>query len=147
MPTSRSRERTASSKRLPHRYRTTCARRSRRSQAKLDSSRYRCRRRADRKSTRLNSSHVKISYAVFCLHPPPTSIHALSLHDALPICSLPDVLSMPSQRQLRDANESLARANRELEAFTASVSHDLRSPLTTIAGQAGLLEISMPQAS
>src|SRR5690606_42127173 len=25
------------------------------------------RRRADRKSTRLNSSHVKISYAVFCL--------------------------------------------------------------------------------
>src|SRR5690606_13187162 len=61
--------------------------------------------------------------------------------------SLPDVLSMPSQRQLRDANESLARANRELEAFTASVSHDLRSPLTTIAGQAGLLEISMPQAS
>src|SRR5690606_41262994 len=26
-----------------------------------------CERRADRKSTRLNSSHVKISYAVFCL--------------------------------------------------------------------------------
>lgn len=61
--------------------------------------------------------------------------------------SLPDVLSMPSQRQLRYANEMLARANRELEAFTASVSHDLRSPLTTIAGQAGLLEISMPNAS
>jgi light-regulated signal transduction histidine kinase (bacteriophytochrome) len=61
--------------------------------------------------------------------------------------SLPDVLSMPSQRQLRDANEQLARANRELEAFTASVSHDLRSPLTTIAGQAGLLELSMPHAS
>lgn len=61
--------------------------------------------------------------------------------------SLPDVLNMPSQRQLRDANESLARANRELEAFTASVSHDLRSPLTTIAGQAGLLELSMPQAT
>lgn len=61
--------------------------------------------------------------------------------------SLPTVLSMPSHRQLKDANESLARANRELEAFTASVSHDLRSPLTTIAGQAGLLEISMPNAS
>src|SRR5690606_41979275 len=28
---------------------------------------YRHRRGADRKSTRLNSSHVKISYAVFCL--------------------------------------------------------------------------------
>ena len=61
--------------------------------------------------------------------------------------SLPFILSVPSQRQLRDANESLARANRELEAFTASVSHDLRSPLTTIAGQAGLLEMSMPHAS
>ncbi|HEY0940353.1 MAG TPA: ATP-binding protein [Steroidobacter sp.] len=61
--------------------------------------------------------------------------------------SLPSILSVPSRRQLRDANESLARANRELEAFTASVSHDLRSPLTTIAGQAGLLELSMPNAT
>jgi signal transduction histidine kinase len=61
--------------------------------------------------------------------------------------ALPDILSLPSQRQLRDANESLARANRELEAFTASVSHDLRSPLTTIAGQAGLLELSLPNAT
>jgi signal transduction histidine kinase len=60
---------------------------------------------------------------------------------------LPGVLLLPSQRQLRDANESLARANRELEAFTASVSHDLRSPLTTIAGQAGLLELSLPDAT
>ena len=57
--------------------------------------------------------------------------------------ALPRMLSLPSQQQLREANESLARANRELEAFTASVSHDLRSPLTTIAGQAGLLELSM----
>ncbi len=56
---------------------------------------------------------------------------------------LPDLLSLPSQRQLGEANESLARANRELEAFTASVSHDLRSPLTTIAGQAGLLELAL----
>ncbi len=56
---------------------------------------------------------------------------------------LPEILSLPSQRQLQIANESLARANRELEAFTASVSHDLRSPLTTIAGQAGLLELAL----
>jgi signal transduction histidine kinase len=56
---------------------------------------------------------------------------------------LPEILALPSQRQLQNANESLARANRELEAFTASVSHDLRSPLTTIAGQAGLLELSI----
>jgi signal transduction histidine kinase len=57
--------------------------------------------------------------------------------------ALPALRSRPSQKQLRLANESLARANRELEAFTASVSHDLRSPLTTIAGQAGLLELSL----
>ena len=57
--------------------------------------------------------------------------------------ALPGMLSLPSHKQLREANESLARANRELEAFTASVSHDLRSPLTTIAGQAGLLELSL----
>jgi light-regulated signal transduction histidine kinase (bacteriophytochrome) len=56
---------------------------------------------------------------------------------------LPELLSLPSQRQLQNANERLASANRELEAFTASVSHDLRSPLTTIAGQAGLLELSL----
>lgn len=59
--------------------------------------------------------------------------------------ALPGILNLPSQTQLREANESLARANRELEAFTASVSHDLRSPLTTIAGQAGLLELSMSE--
>ena len=57
--------------------------------------------------------------------------------------ALPGILTMPSDRQLRETNDSLARATRELEAFTASVSHDLRSPLTTIAGQAGLLELSM----
>jgi len=57
--------------------------------------------------------------------------------------SLRELMKLPSRRQLREANDSLARANRELEAFTASVSHDLRSPLTTIAGQAGLLEISI----
>ena len=61
--------------------------------------------------------------------------------------SLPDLLTLPSRRELRDVNQSLARANAELEAFTASASHDLRSPLTTIAGQAGLLELSMPHAS
>ncbi|HMN45597.1 MAG TPA: ATP-binding protein [Povalibacter sp.] len=55
----------------------------------------------------------------------------------------PGIVQSPGQKQLREANEMLARANRELEAFTASVSHDLRSPLSTIAGQAGMLEISL----
>ena len=61
--------------------------------------------------------------------------------------ALPDIRALPTPRQFREVNESLARAQRELEAFTASVSHDLRSPLTTIAGQAGLLELSMPSAN
>ncbi|HEY6641999.1 sensor histidine kinase [Povalibacter sp.] len=55
----------------------------------------------------------------------------------------PHIMQLPSQNQLREANDSLARANREMEAFTASVSHDLRSPLSTIAGQAGMLELSL----
>ena len=55
----------------------------------------------------------------------------------------PVIMQLPSQKQLREANESLGRAHRELEAFTASVSHDLRSPLSTIAGQAGMLELSI----
>ncbi len=60
--------------------------------------------------------------------------------------ALPGILTMPSERQLRETTDSLARATRELEAFTASVSHDLRSPLTTIAGQAGLLELSLGES-
>src|SRR3989442_5445586 len=34
----------------------------------VDDHRFGVRDRQDRKSTRLNSSHVRISYAVFCLH-------------------------------------------------------------------------------
>src|SRR5690606_8591273 len=57
--------------------------------------------------------------------------------------SLPQLRLMPSRGQLRELSEALAHAKSELDTFTASVSHDLRSPLTTIAGQAGLLELSM----
>src|SRR5436309_7627036 len=55
---------------------------------------HRSRRRLDRKSTRLNSSHVKISYAVFCLKKknnkhitlPPLGQHTVAL--VLPVSVL-----------------------------------------------------------
>jgi signal transduction histidine kinase len=56
---------------------------------------------------------------------------------------MPRFFNAASQAQLRAANAALARTNNELEAFTASVSHDLRAPLTTIAGQTGLLELAL----
>ena len=56
---------------------------------------------------------------------------------------LPQLLLLPSREQLARAETSLARSHEEMESFMSSVSHDLRSPLTTIAGQAGLLELSL----
>src|SRR3989338_6638935 len=48
-----------------------------------------CRMHPDRKSTRLNSSHSSISYSFFFFKDTATTeIYPLSLHDALPICSL-----------------------------------------------------------
>lgn len=42
-----------------------------------------------------------------------------------------------------DRRETLARRNRELEAFAYSASHDLKAPLVSIAGFAGMLERSL----
>jgi len=56
---------------------------------------------------------------------------------------VPALLALPSRDQLDSSQSALQRANQELEVFLSSISHDLRSPLTTIAGQAGLLELSL----
>lgn len=56
---------------------------------------------------------------------------------------VPTFLALPSRAELDSSQADLQRSHDELEGFMSSVSHDLRSPLTTIAGQAGLLELSL----
>jgi signal transduction histidine kinase len=51
------------------------------------------------------------------------------------------------ERRVREHAAELEAANRELEAFTRSVSHDLRSPLNAILGFSTLLSDAMGHAS
>ena len=48
-----------------------------------------------------------------------------------------------SENALRESEKRLKEANRELEAFTYTVSHDFRTPLTVILGYADLLGKSL----
>ena len=47
------------------------------------------------------------------------------------------------EQRVASRTSALQRANEELEAFNAAASHDLRAPLTTISGQAGLLALNL----
>lgn len=47
-----------------------------------------------------------------------------------------------AEQQLTDKNEELEKANRELDRFVYSASHDMRAPLTTLLGLINLAKLS-----
>ncbi|HEU4394238.1 MAG TPA: HAMP domain-containing sensor histidine kinase [Planctomycetota bacterium] len=72
--------------------------------------------------------------------PSPEEIRLLqALADSTSVAMENVTLYAELETRVRDRTAELADANRELESFASSVSHDLRSPLTSILGYADLL--------